>query len=247
MCLSTGGRAWREACVAWGAVWWGVCMAGGPAWQGACVPVGDVHGKGEGHARRGPTHHPSGRYYGYGYGIRSLSGRYTSYWNAFLLYLLIPISQGKPLFKHMVYSDSDSLDNSHKRSRAEYELMAYFHCRTQIWIWTRTQIPLLCRYCGKGIQIRIWVNGNMSCIILCSHWVWNPNLSLNLNPSPAAEISPKRCVHLPRTPREVLRRKRWFADWCSAPGFLRFCPQSRWWWNPSEWWIPVSLPVCPTS
>ena len=30
-------------------------------------------------------------------------------------------------------------------------LMAYFHCRTWIWIQTRTQIPVLCRCYGKGI------------------------------------------------------------------------------------------------
>ena len=31
----------------------------------------------------------------------------------------------------------------------------------------------------------------MFCIILCSHRVWNPNPSLNLNSSPAGEISHK--------------------------------------------------------
>ena len=37
-------------------------------------------------------------------------------------------------------------------------------------------------------------SGNMSCIILCSHRVWNPSTSLNLNPSPALEISHKTHV-----------------------------------------------------
>ena len=42
--------------------------------------------------------------------------------------------------------------------------------------------------CGGGgapldppLQIWIWVSGNMFCIILCSHRVWNPNRSPNLN------------------------------------------------------------------
>ena len=49
-----------------------------------------------------------------------------------------------------------------------YHVMPDFHCqiRIQIWIRTRTQIPVLCRYYGKGIQI--WVSGNMFCIIRCS-------------------------------------------------------------------------------
>ena len=32
-------------------------------------------------------------------------------------------------------------------------------------------------------------SGNMFCIILCSHWVWNLSPSPNLNPSLAVEIS----------------------------------------------------------
>ena len=32
-------------------------------------------------------------------------------------------------------------------------------------------------------------SGNMSCISLCSHRVWNLSLSPNLNPSPSVEIS----------------------------------------------------------
>ena len=32
-------------------------------------------------------------------------------------------------------------------------IMAYFHCWTQIRIRTQTQIPVLCRYYGKGIRI----------------------------------------------------------------------------------------------
>ena len=75
--------------------------------------------------------------------------------------------------------------------------MAYFHCLTRIRMQTRTQIPVLCRYYGKVIQIWIWVSGNMFCMILCSHRVWNPNPSPNLNPSPAVEMNNK-IQHLPK-------------------------------------------------
>ena len=33
------------------------------------------------------------------------------------------------------------------------QVMAHFHCRTGIRIRIRTQIPVLCRYYGKGIRI----------------------------------------------------------------------------------------------
>ena len=76
--------------------------------------------------------------------------------------------------------------------------MAYFHCRTRIRI--RTRIPVLCRIFPlvqirtlipwlKGIRIWVWVSGNMFCITLCSHRVWNPSPSLSLNPTPAVKIS----------------------------------------------------------
>ena len=88
------------ACVAWGAcmaggmhggggyVWLGVCVAGGHALQGACMGVympGGVHGGG------GMYTHTPGRYYGYG--IWSMSGRYASYWNAFLFVQYIHLLQ----------------------------------------------------------------------------------------------------------------------------------------------------------
>ena len=59
------------ACVARGHALWGVCMAGG-----------GMHGGG---------HPPPGRYYGYG--IRSMSGRYASYWNAFLFAFIFTSSE----------------------------------------------------------------------------------------------------------------------------------------------------------
>ena len=79
--------------------------------------------------------------------------------------------------------------NKQQVVKSESRIMAYFHCRTWIQIRTQTQIPVLCRYYGKGIWIWIWISGNMFCIILCSHRVWNPSPSLNLNPSPAVKLS----------------------------------------------------------
>ena len=70
-------------------------------------------------------------------------------------------------------------------SKISTRVVVDFLCRTR----TRTQILVLCRYYGKGIRIWIWVSGNILCIILCSHRVWNPSPSPNLNPSPAAEMS----------------------------------------------------------
>ena len=60
------GHAWQGGMRdRWGARMVGACMAVGHAWQGACVCWGE-----------GGMH-----------GIRSMSGRYASYWNAFLYYV----------------------------------------------------------------------------------------------------------------------------------------------------------------
>ena len=68
VCDSVHGGA---ACVAGvGGSWRGACMAG----RGVCVA-----------GRACMIRTPPGRYYGYG--IRSMSGRYAPYWNAFLLSL----------------------------------------------------------------------------------------------------------------------------------------------------------------
>ena len=48
--------------------------------------VGGMHGRGVCMARGMHDMHPPGRYYSYG--IRSMSGRYASYWNAFLLFTM---------------------------------------------------------------------------------------------------------------------------------------------------------------
>ena len=67
----------------------GMCMVGGHAWWG-------VHGRGSMHwgacMAGGVTHTPPGRYYRYG--IRSMSGRYASYWNAFLLIIGLLMGNG---------------------------------------------------------------------------------------------------------------------------------------------------------
>ena len=60
--------------------------------------------------------------------------------------------------------------------------------RMKICSWDRDLSLKWIKYpFGKGIQIWIWASGNMFCIILCSHRVWNPSQSLN--PSPEVEIS----------------------------------------------------------
>ena len=89
--MVVGGHAW---------LWGGMCGCGGHAWlwggvhgcrghawlQGVCVVVGGMHGC------RGVCVVAGGAFMGYDE-IRSMSGRYASYWNAFLLimhmYLLV--------------------------------------------------------------------------------------------------------------------------------------------------------------
>ena len=77
-----GVHACLGACMARGCVWLGVSMAGvvvyvarGHACWGACV-VGDMHAGG--HACHASPKPDTMRY------GRSMSGRYASYWNAFL-------------------------------------------------------------------------------------------------------------------------------------------------------------------
>ena len=50
---------------------------------------------------------------------------------------------------------------------------------------TRTRIPALYKYYGKGI--RVWTQTNVKCFctVLCSYRVWNPSPSPSPNPSPA--------------------------------------------------------------
>ena len=74
VCPQREGMHGRGACIEGGCAWqggvpgFGACMAGGHVWQGgACMARG---------------RHPCPSRY---YGIRSMSRRYASYWNAFLL------------------------------------------------------------------------------------------------------------------------------------------------------------------
>ena len=83
--LGGRGHAWQGDMHGRGHVWQGgICGGGmcgrGHAWQGACVAGGHVW-QGGMHGRRG-VH---GRYYE----IRSMSERYASHWNAFLIVLLL--------------------------------------------------------------------------------------------------------------------------------------------------------------
>ena len=93
-CLSVhgGGHAWQgEACMVGGCMAGGMCGRG-CAWQGACVDEwqGGMHGGGgmcgSGHAWQGacvacPQQILRDMV------IRSMSGQYASYWNAFFLFL----------------------------------------------------------------------------------------------------------------------------------------------------------------
>ena len=73
VCPQGGGVHGRGACVAGGQ---GACVAGvGACMAGGCVWQGGMHGRGA--CVAGGMHC---RYYE----IRSMSGRYVSYWNAFL-------------------------------------------------------------------------------------------------------------------------------------------------------------------
>ena len=107
VCLSTGGawvaggpcmvggRVWqggmhgRETCMVRGCAWQGACVAGGHVWQGACM-AGGVPGMGACMARvpggACVVCTPPGDTTRYG---RSMRGRYTSYWNVFLLLYLL--------------------------------------------------------------------------------------------------------------------------------------------------------------
>ena len=100
VCLSTGGwHAWWGACMAGGVcgrgcAWQGACVAGGHTWQGGMHGGGGMCGRGHawwgaciavggGHVWQGECAWcwgMCGRYYE----IWSMSGRYASYWNAFL-------------------------------------------------------------------------------------------------------------------------------------------------------------------
>ena len=80
VCLSTG---WRHACRG-GHVWQGVCVWWGGMHGRGCAWHGSMHGTGGGmHGRVCGMPPPPSRYYE----IRSMIGRYASYWNAFLSHI----------------------------------------------------------------------------------------------------------------------------------------------------------------
>ena len=91
VCMVAGGCVWLLGGHAWllgGMHGKGACMAkGGHAWQKG----GGMHGKGRGHVwqKGGMCGEGGVRGIRRDTEIRSMSGRYASYWNAFLLCLLL--------------------------------------------------------------------------------------------------------------------------------------------------------------
>ena len=109
-CVWQGAHAWQGDLHGRGHVWQGgicgkgsmigracmhdmvACMAGGCAWQGVCM-AGGVHCRG--HVwQGGMAQIPPGRYE-----IRSMSGRYASYWNAFLLYMRLVLTNESEIYQ----------------------------------------------------------------------------------------------------------------------------------------------------
>ena len=94
-----GGHAWQGACMVGRhvveCVWQRGCVTGGHAWWWACK-VGGVHGgacmvRGHmwwGHAWQGACMAGGHAWFDKYHGIRSMSGWYASYWNAFLFDML---------------------------------------------------------------------------------------------------------------------------------------------------------------
>ena len=75
------GHVWQGAYMARAAYMAGACMAGACVVEWAYVADWDMHGRGV--CMAGGMHvHPPGRYHE----IRLMSGRYSSYWNAFLFH-----------------------------------------------------------------------------------------------------------------------------------------------------------------
>ena len=128
-----GGCAWQGACMAGEHAWQGacmaggVCMAGGLVWQGACmVMVGVcVHGGG----CMACTY----------YGIQSMSGRYASYWNAFLFLYFITACFSIELLSNRV----SRMDYTHVRDI----VMKFPEQYDLIYIWSRIRIEILFQSC----------------------------------------------------------------------------------------------------
>ena len=91
-CLVARGHAWLPGRHAWQRG--GMHGKGGCAWwRGACVVKGGLHGKGGAMHRIGRDTE-----------MRSMSGRYASYWNAFSLFICWCVSYMCLLFKHISLS-----------------------------------------------------------------------------------------------------------------------------------------------
>ena len=121
-CVCGRGHAWQGACMhGWG----GVCVAGGMhgrgssymawghAWSGGVHGMGGMHGRG--HAWQGGMHSRRCAWQGECVaggmcGIRSMSGQYASYWNAFLL-----------------NCEGTALGNT----------LVFILCATPVWCWLR--------------------------------------------------------------------------------------------------------------
>ena len=81
----------------------GVCMGGVHVGGHVCmVGGGDMHGRGAYKVGACMTCIPPGRYYSYT--IWSMSGRYASYWNAFLLCAKIIFEFLPNVFTHLIES-----------------------------------------------------------------------------------------------------------------------------------------------
>ena len=77
---------------------------------------GGVHGWGACVAGGMHAPPPSATYYGYG--IRSMSGRYVSYWNAFLLERV----KLEGIFNHLYFADAECMDEK-ERVQALYDII----------------------------------------------------------------------------------------------------------------------------
>ena len=114
-----GGHAWQG----------GVCVAGGMhgggcVWQGGVCVAGGMHGRGD----MCGTNTPPARYYE----IWSMSGRYASYWNAYLFYIVSFVS-----FSHrcIVYTTSKTVKHAKCKSSINnlnilYFCVVYYTCHT---------------------------------------------------------------------------------------------------------------------
>ena len=120
MSVAGGGMHGRGVCTVGG-----VCGRGGHAWQGGYVWQGGMYGRGTCVAQTPP---PPARYYE----IWSMSGRYASYWNPYLFYIVSFAS-----FSHrcIVYITSKTVKHAKCKSSINnlnilYFCVVYYTCHT---------------------------------------------------------------------------------------------------------------------